>query len=139
MAKIGRPTDYTEDLSDRICSELANGNSLRTVCRADDMPDRTTVFRWIRTIPDFQHHYADAKQEAADAMGEDILDIADETTDKDGHQRNRLRVDTRKWLMSKHKPKKYGDKIDMTSGDKPISFTVVRGEAKGSDAEDSDA
>ena len=123
----GRPTDYTEELADEICSLLAEGLSMRTVCNPDDMPNKSTVFRWIRTIPEFNDQYARAKEESADAMLEETMDIADEGTndwmeandpENPGYklngehiQRSRLRVDTRKWMMSKMKPKKYGDKI----------------------------
>jgi hypothetical protein len=123
----GRPSDYTQELADRICSELAEGKSLRTVCRADDMPDKSTVFRWIRSIPEFRDQYARAKEESADAHVEDTLDIADDASndwmeihDKDnpGYRfngehvnRSKLRIDTRKWIASKLKPKRYGDKV----------------------------
>jgi terminase small subunit-like protein len=129
---MGRPSDYTQDLADRICAQLAEGISLRTVCLAEDMPDKSTVFRWLRTNQVFCDQYARAKEEAADALVEDILDIADdgandwmEQLDKEGKaigwrengeaiSRSRLRVDTRKWIASKLKAKKYGDKVDMT-------------------------
>lgn len=124
---MGRPSDFTQELADRICAELAEGKSLRTVCRADDMPDKSTVFKWLRTIPEFADHYTKAKEEAADALFEETVDIADDgsndwiaSNDPDNpgykfnnehYQRSRLRVDTRKWMMSKMKPKKYGDRV----------------------------
>ncbi len=117
MTKIGRPSLLTEKLTANIMARLSNGESMRTVCRDPKMPSMDTMWRWIRENRDFSERYARAKQESSDAMAEDIMDIADEPTDKEGIQRNRLRVDTRKWLMSKHKPKKYGDflKIDEKS------------------------
>jgi len=129
----GRPTDYTLELSDRICARLANGESMRTVCLDDDMPSRETLFRWIRTNTEFHDHYAHAKQESADALTEEMLDIADEGSndwmdahDKDNAgyklngehiQRSKLRIDTRKWIASKQKPKKYGDKQQIDIAD----------------------
>lgn len=78
------------------------------------MPDASTVFRWLRTKPDFCEQYTRAKEESAEALSEDMLEIAD---DKTGDPtRDRLRVDTRKWLASKLKPKKYGEKVDHTHG-----------------------
>ena len=119
----GRPSDYTPEMGDHICSELADGKSMRLVCASDDMPNKSTVFRWIRTIETFRNQYARAKEESADALTDEMLDIADDTandytkTDEDGVklnpeniQRSRVRIDTRKWLASKLKPKKYGDK-----------------------------
>lgn len=131
---IGRPSSYTPELADRICSELADGKSLRTVCAPDDMPSKVTIFNWLRTNPEFLNQYARAKAEAADAMVDEMLDIADdgsndwmERKNQDGDnvgwqvngehiQRSRVRIDTRKWIASKLKPKKYGEKI-MHSGD----------------------
>lgn len=133
--KIGRPTRYSKRLADKICALLAEGRSLRTVCRDPKMPGASTVFAWLRKYEDFQQQYARAKEEAADALVEEILDIADDgtndwmklnikgrevtTLNKEHVQRSRLRIDTRKWIASKLKPKKYGEKLDLTTqGDK---------------------
>jgi len=103
----GRPTTYTQELADEICSQLAEGISLRTVCKPDSLPSKTSVFRWLRTHDEFRDQYARAKENSADALLEDMFHIAD---DKDEDvQRSRLRVDVRKWAASKLKPKKYGD------------------------------
>lgn len=126
--KGGRPTRYTQKLADKICAQLSDGLSMRTVCISDDMPCKTTVFMWLRTKEEFLNQYTRAKQESADALTDEMLDIADDaqndwTTEKnkDGSeyekfnsehvQRSRLRIETRKWLASKLKPKKYGEKI----------------------------
>lgn len=124
----GRPSDYTQELADRICEELSMGNSLRTVCKADDFPEIRSVFRWLRKYPEFSQQYARAKEESADALLEETMDISDDGTndwiesndpDNPGYringeaiQRSRLRVDVRKWAMSKLKPKKYGDRVE---------------------------
>jgi hypothetical protein len=106
------------------------------------MPSVATVFNWLRTHKEFLEQYTRAKEESADAMAEDILDIADDATNdymmrtgKDGKesyqlngehiQRSRLRVESRKWLMAKMKPKKYGDKIDVTSDGEKINNPYI--------------
>ncbi len=135
----GRPSIYSQELADSICEQLALGNSMRTVCAADDMPAMSSVFKWLRENEGFSEQYARAKQESADYMAEELLEIADDGTNDwmererpDGStfvalnnehvQRSRLRVDTRKWLMSKMKPKKYGDKMDVTSDGKALTI-----------------
>lgn len=134
---VGRPSEYTQELADRICDLLSEGLSLRSVCTDESLPDKSTVFRWIRTHEEFRNQYARAKQESADAMAEDTLDIADDGTNdfmtitKGDHEyevvnqeainRSRLRVETRKWLMAKMKPKQYGDKVDITSGGEKLT------------------
>lgn len=105
----GRPSDYTPELAEVICSMLAEGQSLRKVCSGDDMPSMPTVFSWFRKHPEFLNQYARAKEESADALVEEMMDIAD--NDTEDVQRSRLKVDTRKWVASKLKAKKYGDKV----------------------------
>lgn len=126
---VGRPRAYNEEVATKILSYLAIGESMRTVCKRPGMPAMSTVFKWLREYPEFTEQYARAKEEAADVLIEDILDIADDGTndfvpkrnkdgeivglmvDKEAIQRSRVRIDTRKWLASKLKPKKYGDRI----------------------------
>lgn len=147
MAKIGRPTKYTQDLADSICAELAMGLSLRTVCKPDEMPSLQTIFNWFRTQPTFLEQYTRAKEESADAMADEVLDIADNATNdwmEDNYdkgktpgyalngeniQRSKLRVDTRKFLMAKMKPKKYGDKLDMTTNGKDLPSPIYGGKS----------
>lgn len=87
------------------------------------MPDAATVMKWRNRHEVFNKQYARAKEQQMELMAEQLLEIADDglndTVDRDGRtvvdqehiNRSRLRVDTRKWLMSKLAPKKFGDKI----------------------------
>lgn len=141
MADTGRPTIYSQELADKICEQIAQGYSVRTLCSKEGMPATTTFFRWIRENQSFRQQYAYATEERTEAMAEDLLDIADDgsndlMTIQKGHEtyevenkevtnRSRLRVDTRKWLMSKMKPKKYGDKVDVTSDGKAIKGNTI--------------
>ena len=100
---------------------------LRVICRADDMPAKASVFRWLGLHKEFSDQYARAREEQAEALADEIVSIADEqeatvrthdgmtevTFDSVAVARNRLRVDARKWVASKLKPKKYGDKLDI--------------------------
>jgi len=124
----GRPSTYTQDIADEICAGLAEGKSLRTVCSANHLPCVKTVFNWFRTKDGFLQQYTRAKEESADALTDEMLDIADDGTNdwatqqlgedgpevevlnKEHIQRSKLRIETRKWLASKLKPKRYGDK-----------------------------
>ena len=98
MAKVGRPSKYSQELADIICTRLASGESMRSVCRDAAMPVMDTMWRWIREKRDFSEQYAVAKQESADALIEDILDIADDSAGD--VPRDRLRIDARKWIAS---------------------------------------
>ena len=85
------------------------------------MPNKATVFRWLKANDDFCDQYARAREAQADSHVDDMIDIADgrrsvvEGNDPDV-QRDRLAVDTRKWIASKLRPKVYGDKT-ILSGD----------------------
>jgi len=127
--KVGRPTKYTQRLADKICALLSEGQSMRTVCKDSKLPSARTLFYWLRTNEEFLQQYTRAKEESADALTDEMLDIADNATndwmekqgkDAKGYetngeniQRSRLRIDTRKWLSSKLKPKKYGDRTQL--------------------------
>lgn len=126
---MGRTSEYSQDKADEICALLAEGKSLRTICKAESMPCVKTVFNWMRAYPEFLQQYARAKEESADYLAEETLEIADDGSndwiaandpENPGYRangehiaRSRLRVDTRKWIASKLKPKKYGEKLDV--------------------------
>ncbi len=125
--KTGRPSSYTDEIADRICERLADGESLRRICRDDGYPDKATVFRWLGVNPTFRDQYARSREAQADALFDEILDIADDGTndtyiddngkprvDQDVIARSRLRVDVRKWMAGKLRPKVYGEKQDNT-------------------------
>ena len=111
----GRPSDYTQEIATTICGLMAEGMSLRKICDLDGMPDKATVFRWLAKHPSFRDQYAQAQEDRTNAMAEELLEITDdydpESDDKNIINRARLRIDTRKWLLAKMRPKKYGDKI----------------------------
>jgi len=123
---MARPTDFSPEMAMAICVEISSGRSLRSICLDEGMPDKATVFRWLAKYEAFRDQYAHAREAQADAMLEDILEIADDGTndsytDEEGNvrtnqdviARSRLRVDARKWAMSKMAPKKYGEKLDL--------------------------
>ena len=147
MDKGGRPTIYTEELADSICERLAMGESLRSVCRDEEMPCLKSVFRWFRTKDGFRQQYESSKIESADSHADLIIDMADNIEgspvlvngeiqyDNDGEivrvidaaaiAHAKLKVDARKWAASKLKPRKYGEKLAI-GGDEdapPIKLT----------------
>ena len=122
----GRPTTFSEEVAAEICAQLAEGNSLRSICRADDMPALSTVFRWLKVEEGFSDQYARAREAQADALFDEILEISDDARndwmERRGEddagwiangehiQRSKLRIDARKWMAGKLRPKVYGDK-----------------------------
>jgi hypothetical protein len=120
---------FSQELADRICSELAEGKSLRAVCAQVGMPVPATVLNWAEAHPEFGEQYARARERGYQLLADEIVDIADtpvlgvetkikpdgtrETTEGDMLGHRRLQVDTRKWMLSKMLPKIYGDKLDL--------------------------
>lgn len=134
---MGRPTKYNQEIADRICTTIATSSkSMRTIA-IEEKIDMVTIFRWLDDNGEFSKQYARAKELQADYLAEEMLDIADDTkSDTQKVKRNgkmeeventewinrsKLRVETRKWIASKLKPKKYGDKTETTIiSEKPI-------------------
>lgn len=108
MPKTGRPSKKTDALIDTILARLAAGDSLRRICRDEDMPARSNIMHWLDVDPDFAAKYARARDigldERADALAEDIEIESDVA-------RARLKLDYGKWYLSKLAPKKYGERV----------------------------
>lgn len=124
-----------------ICNEMKKGRSLRSVLRDNDMPHSDTFYVWVDSSEAKTVQYARARDERADKIFEEMLSIADDSSndtmyietkkgeiaveDKEWTNRSRLRIDTRKWMLSKMLPKKYGEKLDVTSDGEKISTPVI--------------
>lgn len=124
---MGRPSDYTLEQATEICALLASGQPLVAICRSEETPDIRTVYRWLAVSEEFRQLYARAREDQADTLADQIIEIADtpmlgvktktddegnvETTEGDMIEHRRLQVDARKWIAAKLKPKKYGDKL----------------------------
>ena len=120
-------TPYSAKIAAEICTRIAEGESLRSVCKDSGMPHKATVCRWLALHEDFQTQYARAHDWQAELIAEEILEIADDASndwkliERDGEarwvldleniQRARLRIDTRKWMLARLAPKKYGERI----------------------------
>ena len=144
--KTGRPTKYTEEIATIILDKVADGVPLIKVCEDESMPDRGTVRRWRLGNEAFRTMYAQAREEFADSLADELLKIADdsrvgtktktssfgeEITTGDMVERARLQIDTRKWLAAKILPKKYGDKLDVTTGGERLNTEVILPHATG--------
>lgn len=141
----GRPSIYTEELADAICERLADGESLRSICRDEAMPAKATVFRWAASNESFRDQYAKAREAQADCLFDDILEIADDARNDwmerhgkddagwllngDHIARSKVRIDARKWMAGKMRPKVYGDKLDI-GGNVGITLTVTQDDAE---------
>tara|TARA_B110000093_G_C12865557_1_gene365286 strand:+ start:265 stop:696 length:432 start_codon:yes stop_codon:yes gene_type:complete len=126
-----------------VTNQISEGKSLREVLRQTDKPNRSTFYEWISKDEDKSDQYVRACNDRSELIFDEIIEIADATADDiiindegkviTNHnviQRDRLRVDARKWALSKMNPKKYGDKqaIEMDIKDeKPFTFEIIDG------------
>lgn len=107
---VGRPSSYTPEIAAAICERLAAGQSLRAICRDDDMPAEATVRKWaVEDVNGFSAQYTRSRDIGLDAIADDVFEIAD--NERGDPTRDRLRFDARRWYLSKLAPKKYGDKV----------------------------
>ncbi len=131
----GRPSDYTQELADKICEEISQGKSLRKICEIEGMPSGVTIFSWFRKYPEFLKQYERATEERTETQQEIIIDLGDKAIihaeAADPKAANavvsayKLKADNLKWSMSKMKPKKYGDKLDMTTNGKDLPIPLI--------------
>jgi hypothetical protein len=137
----GRPSSYSLETAEEICQRMVNGQGLLKICSDEGMPDRSTVYRWMEANESFRYRYARAREALMDFYAEQILTIAfDESGDivieQDGNrskavanhakvQRDRLKVDSLKWITSRLFPKRYGDKTELLGqNDEPQQLTI---------------
>lgn len=115
-----------ETLFDEICERISEGEALSKVLKSENMPSRNTFYQWLIKDEMLQDKYARATELRAELMFEDIINISDSVgqdmieqpdgtlvTNHNIINRDRLRIDSRKWALSKMMPKKYGDKLDI--------------------------
>jgi len=76
------------------------------------MPTAQTIFNWIAKHQEFFEQYARACNIDADIEFESLIELADRATHQNV-QVYKLRIDTRKWVLSKRQPKKYGDRQEV--------------------------
>lgn len=107
----GRPTDYTEELADDICRQVALGSNLRRISRDESMPSEETLYRWRHDIPEFSKKYQQAFEDRADSRNHNLDDI------KEKVEKGLLEpaaaaviVKAEIWQAGRENPKRFGDK-----------------------------
>lgn len=132
---------YTEEerkaLAESIILDIAERHkSARAACKKHDV--KTSSFlRWVRESEEIANKYMRAMELRQDALFDEIIEIADSqendvSIDADGNkiinhnivQRNKLQIDARKWSLAKMNPRKYGDKVDVTTDGEKINQII---------------
>lgn len=121
------------EIVDRICERIACGEYLPAILKDEGMPHKVTFFHWCARDRKVQQAYDLARIMRAEAHGEEILEIADESNadiilvppkeagdeptykvDGEAVARSRERIRARQWLMAKANPQKYGEKLELS-------------------------
>lgn len=128
-------THFTDEqkakIKTEVCERISSGETLRAICRDSDKPSWSVMYRWLDDDEEFKSRFAQAREVGADAIATEALEIIDELPNLDhngnydkGHIAwNKNRVEARLKLLAKWSPKKYGDKLDLTSSDKSMTPT----------------
>lgn len=120
---MGRKTIATPELIEGILDRVSQGESIKSICREKNMPDATTVFRWMKNNEDLKEQFLLAMQTKAhmadaeiDEIRMEIRGLAEkvnaEQVSRDAAfvaiQEARLQIDTLKWKASKYFPRIFG-------------------------------
>lgn len=135
---------YTElekkEVIDLIIDLIEEGGSIRSILKRPDTVGTKTFYKWLEASEELQERYKNATKKRADNIFEEMLEIADkqsadmELNDRGEHvinhnviNRSRLQIDTRKWMLGKLNPTKYGDKLDVTSAGEKLQAVPIVG------------
>ena len=111
--RIGRPSLYSEQLANHICSQLAAGETLTDICKADGMPSRDAVADWQRSNEAFAAQCARARELGVEARLDAMEDIAKQTlAGVIEPNAAKVAISLAQWKASKIMPKTYGDKLE---------------------------
>lgn len=142
----GRPPKKNKAIEEKLCVLIGLGYTNRQAAEACGI-DKSQMYRWIEADAEFRDQYAKACQDRCEHWADEVLEISDDGLNDwverekaagemhlvfngEHFQRSRLRVDTRKWLLSKLQPKKYGEKIQQEISGKdggPIQAVICFG------------
>ena len=120
---------FDQAIADEVCSRIAAGLGLEEICEGAHIPGKDTIYKWLAAERLFNDAYARAREYQMESWADDIVRISDDSTndymdrqaadgsvervvDPENVQRSKLRIDTRKWVMSKL-ARRYADKVDV--------------------------
>lgn len=124
---------YTPELIELICERLSKGEPLAQICRDKGMPEDRTIRRWSEERDDVKSAIAQAREAGEEFLLAECLEISDSPTERTpfgsfdgGHiQEKKLRIETRLKLLAKWNPKKWGDKVDLTSNGNSLPAPTI--------------
>ena len=128
--KTAKPERDKDAICQSVLQGMRDGLSAFKACQAAGVP-QSTFNRWVDADAKLAEDYAHAREDLIERMANDVLELADSEVPETGDgkrdwqaiQQRKLQVDSRKWLLSKLAPKKYGDRLEL-AGDKENPLQV---------------
>ena len=141
---MARPLNLSDEEKEQIISDICNRVIDEKISFNKAVEESeisfVTFFQWMIKSDTLKELYNYAREVRSDVLFEEIIEIADtpfegtktkdtpkgviiETGDMTEHRK--LQIDARKWVVAKMQPKKYGDKLDVTTGGEKINRTVI--------------
>lgn len=125
---LGRPTKYSPEFAKLFCERLTTTQrGVDDICGDDDMPSKSSVWRWLSSNPDFWEMYTQARDFQTELMYDEISNIAYQPLTDNGKsvedggrlldagmamavmQQRKLIIDVLKFKLAKLQPKRFGD------------------------------
>ena len=120
---MGRPSKATPEIEQEVLDRLSAGESLNSICGGDFPVAESTVRKWaIEDVEGFGAKYARARDIGLDCRADRMIADAKAATDA---PLGRLAFDADRWYLSKLAPKRYGDKIDVTTAGEAMAPNLV--------------
>jgi len=129
-----RHVEY-EQIFERVIEDVYRGRSLQSLIEDDHrVVSYEDFLRWVKREPTRHERFKEAQEMRTEFLAGEILEIADgiesvDPTSNDTVNRDKLRIDTRKWLMSAHNKKRYGETKQIELGG-TISITEALAQAQ---------
>jgi len=124
-----------EQIFERVVEDIYRGRSLQSLIEDDHrVVSYEDFLRWIKRDPQRHERFKEAQEMRTEFIAGEILEIADgvgaiDPQSNDTVNRDKLRIDTRKWIMSAHNKKRYGETKQIELGG-TISITEALAQAQ---------
>lgn len=134
--KVGRPSRYSEEVIDELCERLSKGEPMAAICRDEHMPGVHTVYDWANATEAVSARIARAREAGEDAIAAQVLEIVDteparvltmhgDQIDSGDVANRKMRAEYRLKLLAKWNPKRWGERVDITSKDEKIDGGTI--------------
>ncbi len=128
--KTAKPERDKDAICQAVLQGMRDGLSAFKACQAAGVP-QSTFNRWVDADAKLAEDYAHAREDLIERIANEVMELSDSEVPETGDgkrdwqaiQQRKLQVDSRKWLLSKLAPKKYGDRLEL-AGDKENPLQV---------------